>query len=405
MGGHSSQERPALPKSGANSTWPVAPCGDGPGSSQHGSQPEHHPAGRCSSARWTRTNRAGTIRALEMRDRIAWSPAKLPSPTLLLALACSPTPAAEAPSGRPTAAAAGVATTPTSAPKPDPSASATTPEPEVLAPDHVRSQADCPEGMVFIPGGHFTYRGPRWDVYDNRNADVVTREFDIKPFCIDLREVQSFTLESSCPACRQAPHNTCASTSGSLPATCITQQQAALFCETSLPEVGKRLPSAEEWLYAAIGTDGRRFPWGNTWFPWGNDRREGRPDHRETGKVFCDIRERHITETLLDTVQCSAASTSLDVSPLGVQNMGSNVLELTSATYVRSEYPHRNRRCPGFGLNHAYFDWNGGPELGPPVAKGLIDSAGISCDERDSLELRTNATVGFRCAASTKAAR
>ncbi len=45
-----------------------------------------------------------------------------------------------------------------------------------------------------------------------------------------------------------------------LPVTGISAQEAAAYCES----VGGRLPTAEEWIFAAAGESGRRYPWGQT---------------------------------------------------------------------------------------------------------------------------------------------
>lgn len=54
-----------------------------------------------------------------------------------------------------------------------------------------------------------------------------------------------------------------------MPVSCVTRDEAAKFCAWAKG----RLPTHSEWERAARGTDGRLFPWGDTWDPdaanWG----------------------------------------------------------------------------------------------------------------------------------------
>ncbi len=88
----------------------------------------------------------------------------------------------------------------------------------------------------------------------------------------------------------------------------VPWQQAEAFCGW----VGGRLPRASEWEKAARGTDGRLYPWGNTWDPvCGNfDRTQEKPYAPGT----------HTTP--VDTYARGA-------SPYGVLDMMGNVREWT----------------------------------------------------------------------------
>jgi hypothetical protein len=253
-----------------------------------------------------------------------------------------------------------------------------------MDPDHVQSQADCPKGMVFIPAGRFTYKGPAFD--DGSPVKEVNRTFDIASFCIDFREVSTHDVMMR-PQTDVKSYSRYCDQKGDAQ-TCFTQEQAENFCVESNPNNPRRLPRPEEWLYAALGTDGRRFPWGNTWYPWGDDRSKGRPDYFTSRKEFCDFAYQwdqadKETRLTLSDHECYTNALTFDVGPFNVSNMGSNVLEWAYPT------------CTVMGINHLYYP----PEdVSPPGDVVLVDKkTPVSCDPNKKLAERTSQLIGFRC--------
>ncbi len=118
-----------------------------------------------------------------------------------------------------------------------------------------------PEGMAYVPGGEFLMGSDTGD-HDARPEHRVT----VKPFFIDLYEITCDEYEKfieatgrpAPPGWRNGHHPRGAAR---LPVTGVDWEDANAYCEWS----GKRLPTEEEWEFAARGNDGRRYPWGNEW--------------------------------------------------------------------------------------------------------------------------------------------
>jgi len=106
------------------------------------------------------------------------------------------------------------------------------------------------------------------------------------------------------------------------PINCVDWQQATTFCAWA----GQRLPTEAEWEKAARGTDGRKFPWGNTDLP-------------AAGKVanICDV-ACDLQWKLADYADGFAATAPVGTypagaSPYGAADMGGNVWEWTADAY------------------------------------------------------------------------
>jgi formylglycine-generating enzyme required for sulfatase activity len=118
-----------------------------------------------------------------------------------------------------------------------------------------------PTGMAYVPGGEFVMGRDDGDEYE-RPAHKVT----VKPFFIDLYEVTREDYKKcldaqKCPLPQGWTNGSYPEGTARQPVTGVTWDAANAYAQWA----GKRLPTEEEWEFAARGTDGRRYPWGNDW--------------------------------------------------------------------------------------------------------------------------------------------
>jgi formylglycine-generating enzyme required for sulfatase activity len=121
-----------------------------------------------------------------------------------------------------------------------------------------------PPGMVYVAGGEFMM-GTN-DSTDDQKFDTPAHLTTVKPFYIDVTEITNEDYKKFVDATsRKKPptwkNATFPDGKARFPVTGVDWDDATAYAKWA----GKRLPTEEEWEYAARGTDGRRFPWGNDW--------------------------------------------------------------------------------------------------------------------------------------------
>lgn len=145
------------------------------------------------------------------------------------------------------------------------------------------------------------------------------------------------------------------------PVVQVSARDAAAFCTF----YGMRLPSEKEWEFAARGSDGRRYPWGDAAPVQGADARAN------FGTVACcaaDASDGHRTTAPVGSFPAGR-------SPFGLEDMAGNVWEWTA-----SPFPGRpgqvSLRGGGWGNNpyclRAAYRHNNPPDIG-------LDMVGFRC--------------------------
>ncbi|MBN1542840.1 SUMF1/EgtB/PvdO family nonheme iron enzyme [candidate division KSB1 bacterium] len=235
----------------------------------------------------------------------------------------------------------------------------------------------APRDMVKIKGGPYLYK-----VQEPAEANIVLRypdfqdprQLEINSFFMDKYPVTNRQYHAFIKASGYSPRDTVnflAHWSDGQPpehlldhpVVNVSLEDARAYAQWA----GKRLPTDIEWQYAAQGTDGRRYPWGNE----------------------------------MDSTRCNSktgATTPVDAfpsgaSPFGVLDMVGNVWQLVDDTYDNGTYLFALMR----GGSYYYPDasiWyiTGGPWPVDQHKLLLLVSPGF---DRSS-------TVGFRCVKDAK---
>lgn len=189
---------------------------------------------------------------------------------------------------------------------------------------HPAQEDAPPEGMVLISAGPFPY-----------GQESSKQTITLPAFWMDVFEV------TNADYAKIRGHNF-DTDKANHPVTNVSWNQAAIYCRAK----GKHLPSEQEWEKAARGTDGRRYPWGNSYSP---------------ELVNAEGRQRGTTPV---------GQFPDGKSPYGLQDMAGNAMEWTSseeeeakvfrggswassATDVRTTY--RGRNSPAYRLADVGF--------------------------------------------------
>jgi formylglycine-generating enzyme required for sulfatase activity len=182
---------------------------------------------------------------------------------------------------------------------------------------------DLPAGMVLVPAGEFIMGTNEVQEGGHTPGDSTPQHTRTLPaFYIDRTEVTNAQYKAYCDATGYPPpahwHNGAyRPEQAQHPVTHVNWYEAQAYARW----VGKRLPTEAEWEKAARGTDGRRYPWGDTW-----DIARVASNREGPGPV---------------------GSKPEGASPYGALDMASNVFEWTADWY--DAYPGSNLKIRGYG--------------------------------------------------------
>lgn len=122
----------------------------------------------------------------------------------------------------------------------------------------------CPEGTVLVPAGEFLMGSADSDTLA-LNREKPQHRVRMSAFCIDRTEVTVAQYRAWSGSATNTPGTEGAcnwdhADRDAHPINCVDWNQASAFCAAQ----GGSLPTEAQWEYAARGSDGRVYPWGDT---------------------------------------------------------------------------------------------------------------------------------------------
>jgi eukaryotic-like serine/threonine-protein kinase len=137
---------------------------------------------------------------------------------------------------------------------------------------------NIPAGMVSIPGGEFMMGNNKGDEFEKPAVKT-----SVKPFYIDIYEVTCADYKKFIDAANYKQPQTWKGRDiptgwEKRPVTGVNWDDASAYAKW----MEKRLPTEAEWEFAARGTDGRIYPWGNDW-------QENMANANNAGKEMKDV--------------------------------------------------------------------------------------------------------------------
>jgi len=214
----------------------------------------------------------------------------------------------------------------------------------------------CPKGMTFVPGGTFAMGAEAGD--ETRVDETPQHTVKVASFCLDTTEV-TVAQYAACSSCTAAAAkidvegitsraqsfwsrfcNSRRPDRQDHPANCVDWYQAQAYCEAQ----GRRLPTEEEWEYAARGPDGRAYPWGGD--PPSAERLNG--CGRECSELLTGLLQQLDSSKSWDSMypgDDSFAATApvgrftAGASPWRLLDMAGNVWEWTASPYCPYDRP------------------------------------------------------------------
>jgi formylglycine-generating enzyme required for sulfatase activity len=196
--------------------------------------------------------------------------------------------------------------------------------------------------MLLVPSGEFVMGSDSFDAspHERPLARVTVSRFYISRYLVTNAVYEHFESSHARKRMRDAGDR--------YPVVYVSSFDAIRFCQwLSIRERKRyRLPAEAEWEYAARGSDGRRYPWGNY---------EGRGDlanFADRNTVFA-WSDRDIDDGYAETSPVGAYP--LGASPFGMEDMAGNVWEWCSdyfASYTTA--PKVNPTGPAAGTRRVY---------------------------------------------------